>query len=422
MPAMLSEPPCPDRIDVQRPDAPELAAFGPHDVGVRTIDLVAHDRPDLRGPTLEAPVGRTDRHQRVEVWYPATLPAGVTAGGTYRATTPDGITHATLHGRAVRDAPPATGNAPFPLVIVSHGYPGNRFLLSHLTENLASKGFVVASIDHPESTYEDRGPFASTLYHRPLDQRFVLDQVERLAADDDAFLAGRVDASRTAIVGYSMGGYGALVSIGAGVTEAAVDLPFAPPERLLAQHQAGSDALEARRDPRVAAVIAIAPWGMNAGLWDASGLAGIRTPVLFLAGSADDVSGYEHGVRAIFEGAVNADRAPRRRPRRRGAHPRAARGLADRHLRPLRRPGLGHGPHERRRAARRDRVPAAPPSRRSRDGPLPRPRTGRGRRRLVGRRRRQAARGPQLLGGLRASDGRGPPVRAPGPGPVGCAA
>ena len=309
MPAMLSEPPCPDRIDVQRPDAPELAAFGPHDVGVRTIDLVAHDRPDLRGPTLEAPVGRTDRHLRVEVWYPATLPAGVTAGGTYQATTPDGITHATLHGRAVRDAPPATGNAPFPLVIVSHGYPGNRFLLSHLTENLASKGFVVASIDHPESTYEDRGPFASTLYHRPLDQRFVLDQVERLAADDDAFLAGRVDASRTAIVGYSMGGYGALVSIGAGVTEAAVDLPFAPPERLLAQHQAGSDALEARRDPRVAAVIAIAPWGMNAGLWDASGLAGIRTPVLFLAGSADDVSGYEHGVRAIFEGAVNADRA-----------------------------------------------------------------------------------------------------------------
>jgi predicted dienelactone hydrolase len=309
MPAMPSERPCPDRIDVQRPDAPELAARGPHDVGVRTIDLVARDRPDLRGPTLAAPIGRTDRRLRVEVWYPAALPPGVAPGGTYRATTPDGITHATLHGRAVRDAPPAAGDAAFPLVIVSHGYPGNRFLLAHLTENLASKGFVVASIDHPESTYEDRGPFASTLYHRPLDQRFVLDELERLAAGDGSFLSGRVDTSRTAIVGYSMGGYGALVSIGAGVTEAAVDLPFAPPERLLAAHQAGSEALAAHRDPRVVAVIAIAPWGRNAGLWDAAGLAGIRTPVLFLAGSADDVSGYEGGVRAIFEGAVNAERS-----------------------------------------------------------------------------------------------------------------
>jgi len=35
-------------------------------------------------------------------------------------------------------------------VIISHGYPGNRFLLSHLAENLASKGFVVAAPDHPD--------------------------------------------------------------------------------------------------------------------------------------------------------------------------------------------------------------------------------------------------------------------------------
>ena len=47
---------------------------------------------------------------------------------------------------------------------------------------------------------------------------------------------------------------------------------------------------------------------MQGGFWDAAGLAGIRTPVLFVAGSADDVSGYEKGTRAIFEGAVNADR------------------------------------------------------------------------------------------------------------------
>jgi predicted dienelactone hydrolase len=47
---------------------------------------------------------------------------------------------------------------------------------------------------------------------------------------------------------------------------------------------------------------------MQSGYWDAEGLKGIRTPVMFVAGSADDVSGYEKGTRAIYQGAVNADR------------------------------------------------------------------------------------------------------------------
>ena len=47
---------------------------------------------------------------------------------------------------------------------------------------------------------------------------------------------------------------------------------------------------------------------MQTGYWDAAGLAGIRTPVLFVAGSVDDISGYEKGTRAIFDGAVNSDR------------------------------------------------------------------------------------------------------------------
>ena len=61
-------------------------------------------------------------------------------------------------------------------------------------------------------------------------------------------------------------------------------------------------------DARIKAAIAIGPWGMQLGFWEAAGLAGIKTPVLFVAGSVDSVAGYEKGTRAIFEGAVNADR------------------------------------------------------------------------------------------------------------------
>jgi predicted dienelactone hydrolase len=47
---------------------------------------------------------------------------------------------------------------------------------------------------------------------------------------------------------------------------------------------------------------------MQGGFWDAEGLKGIRTPVMFVAGSNDETSGYEKGTRAIYQGAINADR------------------------------------------------------------------------------------------------------------------
>ena len=96
--------------------------------------------------------------------------------------------------------------------------------------------------------------------------------------------------------------------IGGGFSAAGETMAAAPPNRLLAERGAANPAYRQTIDPRIKAAIAIGPWGMQAGYWDASGLAGIRTPVLFVAGSADDVSGYEKGTRAIFQGAVNADR------------------------------------------------------------------------------------------------------------------
>ena len=296
------------RIDVQRADAPELAAFGDHAVGVRTLEVSDPGRIDVLGTTRGAEAPRYDRPLTLEVWYPAALPEGAVGGGIYEVVAQDG-TLARLKGRAVRDAEPAFDRGPYPLVVLSHGYPGNRLQLAHLGENLASKGYVVASIDHTDSTYADRGAFASTLYNRPLDQLFVVDELERRSASDEGFLSGLVDASRTGIIGYSMGGYGAVNVLGAGFTEAGTRFALAPPNGLLAERQAGNEAYEASVDPRIRAAIAIAPWGMPLGFWDAEGLAGIEAPVLFMAGSEDDVSGYENGTRAIFEGAVNAERA-----------------------------------------------------------------------------------------------------------------
>jgi predicted dienelactone hydrolase len=297
-----------NRIDLIRPDAPELAAHGPHAIGVRTIEVTNPGQPDILNVQAGKPIPTYDRKLTLEIWYPAEGEAATEPSGVYENVyLRDGVTQVTLSGKAIRNAEPKTeGGAPYPFVIISHGYPGNRFLLSHLGENLASKGYVVASIDHTDSTYSDQGAFGSTLVNRPLDQKFVLNEMERMSADPH-FLNGMVDASNTAIIGYSMGGYGAVISAGAGVTQASTEYEWGAPEGTLAVNLAGSESHEALVDDRVKAVVAIAPWGMNRGFWDEAGLAGIEKPVFFIAGSADDVSIYDD-IRKIFEGSINADR------------------------------------------------------------------------------------------------------------------
>lgn len=300
-----------NRIDGQSPDAPELAAYGDLSVGVRQIELVNKDQIDIvavaDGGGTPGDLPRYDRPLTVEMWYPSV--AGATGDTSMKAYLRDGTTEVTLQGRAVRDAAPVASADPFPLIMLSHGYPGNRFLMSHLAENLASKGYVVASIDHTDSTYRDRAAFGSTLVNRPLDQLFVLDEMAKLNKDKSSGFAGLIDADNAGLVGYSMGGYGAVITAGGGVTETSVGYPWGGPQGTLGIHQAGSDTHEALPDERIKTAVAIGPWGMNAGFWDAAGLAGIDIPMLFIAGSEDATSLYENGVRAIWEGATNTDRA-----------------------------------------------------------------------------------------------------------------
>lgn len=296
-----------NRIDVVTPSAPELASYGALNIGVRTIQVIDRKRPDILNTKEGGLVAEYDRTLTLEVWYPAALADGQPPGGEYRVITRDPAITATMLGKAVRDAAPLTGN--YPLVIISHGYPGNRYLMSHIGENLASKGFVTVSVDHQDSTYDDQKAFASTLYNRSFDQLFVLNEIGRLGQPGaGSFLSGIVDAGRTGIIGYSMGGYGVVNVIGGGYSDASVSGAQAPPNKLLAARAASNPAYQQARDPRIKAAIAIGPWGMQGGFWDLDGLKGIRTPVLFVAGSADDVSGYEKGTRAIYQGAVNADR------------------------------------------------------------------------------------------------------------------
>lgn len=289
-----------NRVDGLRPDAPALAALGDLPVGVQTRTFTMSDQIDVANTGPEGDIPTYDRTLTVEIWYPAA--AGTTPGGTYTALLRDGTTEVALQGQAARNATPASGFT-YPVIILSHGYPGNRYLMSHLGENLASKGYIVASIDHPDSTYADQTAFGSTLVNRPWDQRFVLDSLDALGGD----LGAIINADRAAIVGYSMGGYGALIYAGAGVTQLSTTYPWGAPQGLLERNMMGTESLASLADDRVKAFVAIGPWGMNTGFWNTEGLTGITTPLMIIAGGVDDVSEYS-AIREIFEGADNTTR------------------------------------------------------------------------------------------------------------------
>ena len=293
-----------NRIDVVRHDAPELAYYGDYDIGVRTLVFNNPNQVDIANSVDSGESTYYDRRLIVEIWYPAQLGVDEASGGSYTSTTRNLSIAATLHGKAVREATPLAGVDPMPLLIISHGYPGNRYLMSHMAENLASKGYVVAAIDHRDSTYSDQTTIWSTLHHRPLDQLFVVDKIADLSISNESFLNKIVDSDTVGIVGYSMGGYGMLVNLGAGYNDATVAAAEGIPVDVATRHAANNAKFSNSTDPRIKAGIAIAPCCMNRGMWDPADLQKITKPIFFLAGSVDDTAGYESGTRAIFENVI----------------------------------------------------------------------------------------------------------------------
>jgi len=278
---------------------PKLAASGEWKVGVQTLKVV--NPQQLSSQDFNS---LSDRSLTLEVWYPAATDGDRNlALATYDDVTRTGKSFSLL-GEAYRDSPISKVKERFPLVVISHGYTGYRSQLFYLGEHLASHGYVVASIDHTDSTNADivsaENPgsgFASTLLNRSRDQLFVLNSLMAESAFSDS-----LKRDSAAVIGYSMGGYGALNSVGGCYN-------FSP--KLLQSMQFPEPAAEQlaplfnscnggknETDPRWKAMISLAPWG---GEQNVHKLDNVTLPALIIAGEQDDVSGYQNGVKKLFD-------------------------------------------------------------------------------------------------------------------------
>jgi dienelactone hydrolase len=208
---------------------------GPSSIGTRVIDFVDSARND---PFL---ANGTKRELLLRFWYPASLnrdcePAQYTSTKVWSYFSqlvalplPEVTTNSCL------DAPMSEGV--HPVVVFTHGYTATFTDYTFIFEDLASRGYVVASVDH---TYEatavefpdgrfvksllgshlakdtlrgDRQTLSRAVSVRLDDIKSVLDKLGRLNAENDSPFAGKLDTSHIAIAGHSLGAATALLSV-----------------------------------------------------------------------------------------------------------------------------------------------------------------------------------------------------------------
>jgi len=271
-------------------DAPELAAPGSLPVGVRSVHFDA------------AP----GRNLEMRIWYPAAA-AGLPTQYLHTSVNPPaGIPENwVFEAIASADAAPAMGPK-LPLLVLSHGLGRWSTAMSGMAENLASKGYVVASIDHGDNGTSDPAKrmmsFATAFVRRSHDQRAAIDWLAAFAKGNDP-LAARIDAANIAVIGYSMGGFGALATGGGGVDAEGPVMAQLPPG-LPVPVLAGTASA-----PGVRALVLIAPWGGMPAVraFSPASLAAIRVPSLWILGDHDDVAGAE-GISWLHDQASASDR------------------------------------------------------------------------------------------------------------------
>jgi predicted dienelactone hydrolase len=197
-----------------------------------------------------------------------------------------------------------TAQTPRTIIVISHGLGSDRTSFAYLAEHLASYGFVVAVPEHPGSDAKqlqallagtaDRVTNPRELIDRPLDIKFLLDELTRLSQSDSTF-KGRLNLEQVGVIGQSFGGYTALALAGAKINfeQLKTDCPALEHTlnvSLLLQCLALNlpNVKYNLSDARVKAVIAIDP--IDSSIFGKASLSQIKIPVMIVSGSSDTVA------------------------------------------------------------------------------------------------------------------------------------
>lgn len=195
-----------------------------------------------------------------------------------------------------------TSPTTFPLIVISHGVASDRFAFVYLAQHLASYGFAVAALEHPGSNAQRfqryfaglAGPPEPTeLINRPLDVRFVLNELQRLEKSDSR-MQGKVNFQQVGAFGHSYGGYTVFTLAGAKINFQQIRKDCNPNKSLnlsvLLQCRANelTPGNYSLKDDRIKAVFAINPFVSS--IFAESEVRQIKLPLMLVSGSQDIVT------------------------------------------------------------------------------------------------------------------------------------
>jgi pimeloyl-ACP methyl ester carboxylesterase len=233
-------------------------------LSIVVLPLMVFPIPNLIEPSGPSPVGTISlyfqdatreeiyssdpkdvRELNVQIWYPSEIPVdgerapymdhlhlSAPAFARFLNLPAFVLNHISLiDTHAFIEAPVAKDEAPYPVLIFSHGWGGTRTQSTYLMEELASRGYVVVAIDHTYGALvtvfpDDRVVLqkvdilgddlnqdafqhsANTLISVWAgDVRFILDQLESMNDGDiESLFADRLDLDRVGVFGHSTGG------------------------------------------------------------------------------------------------------------------------------------------------------------------------------------------------------------------------
>lgn len=273
-------------------DEASLNERGPYIVGFQRTTL-----------TYDAPGEDAPRELPLFVWYPADDAAGA------KRTTLELLDLFPLKGARSFNKPPLADLDARPFAIYSHGSGGQAALGYPTAEQFATRGWIVAAVDHTGNTIADMAgssPRATVEISvlRPLDIREVLDAAE----DGFGFegFDGKVDTAQSFIFGHSFGGFTSLVLGGATFDKSAAtaracdDDPASDACAFLSDPEVVAAIDAGFEEPRIGAIGLQAPAMM--GVLDP---ANINVPTLMLSADRDKTTTHERATVPIWEGLNN---------------------------------------------------------------------------------------------------------------------
>ncbi|HEV2223546.1 MAG TPA: hypothetical protein VGR84_11140 [Candidatus Acidoferrales bacterium] len=204
---------------------------------------------------------------------------------------PAGVkTRSTTMGPYVIDAASGAVMSPgaFPLIALSHGSGGNCWDLHDFATYLASRGFVVACVNHPGDNFQDHSGLGTdrVLIGRALQMSALIDAMLR-----DPTLGPHINPSHIGAAGFSAGGYTALLLAGARpnfdlLNDYCCAYPKDPEFCTGWRVRITRPDLTLKSDPRVKAIFIMSPVGIY---FDRAALAGVHVRVRLWAAAADAV-------------------------------------------------------------------------------------------------------------------------------------